>query len=321
MTLTELKKSITLFINSYWLREYYMRWKYHRLTATPKCQPMLLAVVDGRMHVKGLTDRFKGIVSVYALAKATNTPFRCLHTHPVDLREFLEPNKYDWTLKEGELSNSVRDVHYRLLRKHLSARRLLNVMPLHTQMRIYGMRNYIDEINKKYNTDYRWGQLFNELFKPTECLERQLAHHRERLGTLGYNACVFRFQSLLGDFMEYKYKALPAEEQKRLIEKNRNALLGITSRSTRPVLVTSDSLRFLEAVDDIENVYTMPGKVVHIGSVEGELPEVYMKSFVDFFMLSRADKVYSIGTKIMYRTDFPCYAAKVNDIPFERILI
>lgn len=321
MTLTELKKSITLFINSYWLREYYMRWKYHRLGAPPKHKPMLLAVIDGRRHVKGLTDRFKGIVSVYALAKATNTPFRCLHTHPVDLKKFLEPNQYDWTEKEGELSDSVRDVHYRLLRKHLTARRLLNVMPLHTQMRIYGTRNYIDEINKKYNTDYQWGQLFNELFKPTDRLEQQLAYHRDRLGSAGYIACVFRFQSLLGDFKEYKFKALPAEEQVQLIEKNRKALLEVTSQSARPVLVTSDSSRFLESVGDIENVYTMPGKVVHIGSVEGELPEVYMKSFIDFFMLSRAEKVFSIGTNIMYRTDFPAYAAKVHDKPFERILI
>jgi len=65
----------------------------------------------------------------------------------------------------------------------------------------------------------------------------------------------------------------------------------------------------------------MAGRVVHMDCIDTESDEVYMKSFVDFLMLSKAAKIYSIGTSQMYPTEFPLYAARVNNIPFERILI
>src|SRR5690606_11764622 len=130
-----------------------------------------------------------------------------------------------------------------------------------------------------------------------------------------------RFQALLGDFKEYHFKPLPVAEQQRLIEKNRHALRRIPEQSDEPILVTSDSSTFIAAIETLPNVYTIPGKVVHIDNVADAESEVYMKSFVDFLMLSRAQHIYSVGTDIMYRTDFPAYAAKINDIPFERILV
>ncbi len=45
-----------------------------------------------------------------------------------------------------------------------------------------------------------------------------------------------------------------------------------------------------------------------------------MKPFIDFFyLISEAQKVFSIKNKDMYPSGFPQYAAKVNNIPFERI--
>ena len=46
-----------------------------------------------------------------------------------------------------------------------------------------------------------------------------------------------------------------------------------------------------------------------------------MKSFLDFFMLTEARSVSCIGTKEMYPSQFPMYAAKVNGIPFRRITL
>jgi hypothetical protein len=93
--------------------------------------------------------------------------------------------------------------------------------------------------------------------------------------------------------------------------KNKHKLQQLSERSDVPVLVTSGSSTFLGKIQDLDNVYTIPGKVVHIDSVTNEKQEVYLKSFVDFFTLSPAQKVYNIGTSIMYRTDFPAYAAKL----------
>ena len=49
--------------------------------------------------------------------------------------------------------------------------------------------------------------------------------------------------------------------------------------------------------------------------------DTYLNSFVDFYMLADSRRIFSLGTDEMYPTQFPMYAAKVNDIPFERILL
>ena len=315
------KKTIVRFFNAYGLKEYYMTLKYHRFSAQRIRKPMLVAVVDKRRKTKGLTDRFKGIVSVYALAKANGVPFRCIFNHPMDLTDFLVPNSYDWVVKPGELSGSVWDVRFRIMSKQPPLSRLTNLFPLKKQVLVYAKVDYLALINRKYNQQYQWGQLFNELFKPTKILEEQLQLHLDAIGSAGFVACVYRFQNLLGDFKEYHFMPLPETDQQQLLTKTIHALKQISEQSDVPVLVTSDSATFIAAVKDLKNIYTIPGKVVHIDNVANAEKEVYLKSFVDFFMLSRAQHIYSLGTDIMYKTDFPKYAAKVHDIPFERILI
>ena len=89
------------------------------------------------------------------------------------------------------------------------------------------------------------------------------------------------------------------------------------------MLVTSDSVTFLQKAAKIDGVFIIPGSLVHMdggdNSRRQELAESYMKSFLDFFMIAGAQHVTSIGVRQMYHTLFPEYAAKVNDIPFERI--
>lgn len=320
--LTSFKKSLVLFFNAYGLKEYYMLLKYYKLSPSgPDKEPMLISMVDSRRQGKGLTDRFKGIVSVYALSKAENVPYRCIYNHPCQLTDFFEPNLYNWIPREGELSESVRDVRLKLLRKQRTVKRLLKVLPVKKQLRVYANLDYLDEINRVYHTGYDWGTLFKELFKPTPALESQMRIHQANMGAAGYNACVFRFQALLGDFKEYHFKPLPEPGRRQLIETNKKALTQLVRNSDLPVLVTSDSTTFLSEIKDLDNVYTIPGKVVHIDNVDDAGKEVYMKSFLDFMMLSRARRVYAMGTRIMYQTDFPRFAAKINDIPFERIII
>src|SRR5690606_27675172 len=88
-SLRSLKKSITLFFNAYGLREIQMLLKYHKLSLHKSDkEPMLISMVDGRRLGKGLTDRFKGIISIYALSKAINAPYRCVYSHPIQLVDF-----------------------------------------------------------------------------------------------------------------------------------------------------------------------------------------------------------------------------------------
>ena len=47
--------------------------------------------------------------------------------------------------------------------------------------------------------------------------------------------------------------------------------------------------------------------------------DVYMKSFVDFFMLSNAKKVFQMTDKLLFRSGFPKRAAMLNEASYEEI--
>jgi hypothetical protein len=243
-----------------------------------------------------------------------------MFTHPFNLIDFLLPNTYDWSPKEGEISESVKDVRYCILRKHKTLKHLLKMLPLKKQIRVYANLDYLDEINKKFGQNFIWSELFNELFRFTPELEEKLNMHKEMIGGK-YIACVFRYQSLLGDFKEYRLRPASDNEQRELIEKNKNALCLLAENVNMPVLVTSDSQRFISEVKHLKNIFTLPGRVVHLDCTHNEQKDVYMKSFIDFFMISRAEKAFSMGTANMYPTGFPLCAAKLGNIPFDRILV
>lgn len=316
------KYRLVKIVNAYPVKESLLLFRNFGLKCRPaKTEAMLLSVIDNKRGTQGLTDRFKGMVSVFAFAKSTGVPFRIVFNFPFELTTFLVPANYNWIPSAVELNQSVLSTRFVIMRKHPSFERMFRLMPLNKQYRVYANLDYLEQINEKLEQKHDWGALFNELFCPTPLLQSQIDKHLKSIGEKGYVACVFRFQSLLGDFKEYKYKAVSAERQLELLDKNKAKLLEIVQQSNSVVLVTSDSSRFISYVRDIPGVFVIPGEVVHLDCVTDAAADVYLKSFVDFFMLSKAKAVYSIGTKEMYATNFPEYAAKVNNVPFKRILI
>lgn len=314
-----MKLQIVRFFNGYGLQEFAMRIKYHKCKSESGKTAMLISTIDTRRKTQGLADRLKGIVSIYALSKATNTPFRCLFTHPFQLNDFLKPNKVNWLPTNEELSNSISGVRYKILRKQPKMNRLLKLLPLKHQVRVYANLDYLDEINALYKQSYRWDELFHELFKPSAQLSEQIEQHKNTIGT-NFIACAFRFQSLLGDFNEYNQPALTDDEQNELIWANIKALEAVIEKEKMPALITSDSKRFLKIAKKLDNVFTLRGKIIHLDCNSEEADDTYLKVFVDFFMISEAQKVFSIGTKRMYPSEYPLYASKINNKPFERIL-
>ena len=71
----------------------------------------------------------------------------------------------------------------------------------------------------------------------------------------------------------------------------------------------------------MKGIYINTGSAAHVDTQSNAPLEQYSKSFVDFYLLSDAEKIYSVGTKEMYDSDFPRYAAKLNERPFERIVL
>lgn len=286
---------------------------------------LVVAMVDGSSYHGGLCDRFKGIVSIYAFCKKKNLPFRIRYTHPFRLEDYLEPASYDWILKDGEFTENPRHVRILYMRGEYRARRLLGFSS-GKQVHFYGNRDLLGILNSQLGelTEYDWGTLFRELFRPGQEMRRQLDMLHRQIGG-NYCAVVFRFMNLLGDFKEYCYKSISDQSQRQaLMDICLDSINDIMKRHPgRKILVTSDSVTFLEKASRIENVFIIPGTLVHIDGNREVLPgnshDVFMKSFLDFYMLSEAEKIYSVKAQNMYRSQFPEYAAKVNNIPFERV--
>lgn len=285
-----------------------------------------IAIIDGSATHGGMCDRFKGIITLYAYCKHNNLPFRIKYTYPFRLEDYLSPAAYDWTLKDDYTDNPL---YCRILymRKEYLAQRLLK---LHTkrQVHFYGNRDSLEYINGAYadsGVQYKWGDLFRELFKPSPILEERINQAKKALGS-NYYAAVFRFQNLLGDFKEYDFHAINDQSKAdELTARCLDYLKALQASNNMPLLVTSDSKKFLNAASRITGVYIIPGTLVHMDNLKGNVSdsnrEAFLKSFVDFYMLSEAKKIYRIGTPSMYPSEFPLYAAKINGTPFESITI
>lgn len=315
-----------------WFLAIRIAWKSQELGRPATEKPVWVAMVDGEAFHGGMCDRFKGIISLYAYCKYHGLPFRIKYTYPFRLEDYLSPATYDWTLKKGEYTDNPLYCRVLYMRGEHLATRLLNLRT-RKQVHYYSNRDCLAPINEAYaggernQAPYRWGELFRELFKPGPVLEERIRRVKKELGN-EYYAAVFRFQNLLGDFHEYHFKAISDKaEAEQLIEKCLEALRKLKATyGDKACLVTSDSVTFLERVSRLEGVRIIPGTLMHIdGGVKKVAPknsyEIYLKSFLDFYLLSDAQKIYRIGTSYMYPSEFPVYAAKVHDIPFESLTI
>lgn len=239
-----------------------LHWKYE---PAPTGGADAIAVIDGTQYHGGLCDRFKGIVTLYAYCKQRNLSFRIMHTDPFPLEDYLRPARYDWILKPGELSLNIRYTRFFHMRGENLARRLKNLRPTR-QILYYSNRDCLDILNADRGTDYTWGGLFRELFTPAPEVGQRLISLKTQIGG-PYNASVFRFQNLLGDFKEYRYRPIKNEtERNTLIAGCLDGLKHhIAETGGIPMLVTSDSTTFLARASRIDGVFIIPGALSHIG--------------------------------------------------------
>ena len=296
------------------------KYSWFRKRPTPDERIFVFTVDDSGLYSGGLADRFKGAVSAYAWCKCNGIPFRINYTHPFQLADYLSESVCKWKLKDGEYSRCLWDSRVMYARGE-HGRRLLSLRP-RRQIHYYGNMDVLPAINARYGTEYKWGELYKELFVPGEAISAQVEKLQEGIGA-PYVSAVFRFQNLLGDFEEYSFKSEESEERRAsIIRKCLDGIRNIQAiHENMPVLVTSDSSTFLRIAAELPGVHVIPGKVVHVGSKSGEKFETYLKSFVDFYMLADSQKIYGLYTPEMYKSEFPMYAAKINDIPFERIAL
>lgn len=299
------------------LLKYYLKIDFLEAKKNKYC----ILKIDGRVHHGGLCDRLKSAVIIYAICKAKNIPFKIYFSSPFKLDNILSPNEYNWIISEKELTNSIFNT--KIITSYTSK------LKLHfknkTQIHVYNFGGgYIDNVNSKYHTDYTFGSLYQELFKPGNILAKQIDIIKKSIGGNYISVC-YRFQSLLGDFyegehFEKKAHSFKDDERNELIQLSVNALNAIKEKHPNmPILVTSDSSTFLSIINKIPKIITIPGKIVHMDFTFNEKESTYMKSYLDLYMLSGGEKIYRVSGKGLYETGFPKVAALMTNKEIEFI--
>lgn len=165
--------------------------------------------------------------------------------------------------------------------------------------------------------------LFNELFVLTESLQNAVDQNINKIGGEFYSMS-FRFIGLLGDFIDKdsRFNELDKESDKEnYIEHCLNAIRNVYNKmpEKRKILVTTDSSLFLTRLDAIPYVYIIPGMAGHMDIYKSSY-ELHLKTFLDFIMISKAEKCYSYQYGKMYgATKFAMTAALIGGKEYEAI--
>ena len=173
--------------------------------------------------------------------------------------------------------------------------------------------------NAHFVLDKQYCGLFHELFTFSDRLKSELDYYLQQLGNR-YVSVSLRFLQLLGDFKDTDWPTLSRKEAAALIEKCENQVLDLHKRHPESKLfVASDSITFLNKIKVWDFVYTIPGTPVHIDYCEDASFDRHKKTFIDFFIIAHARKIYLLQTGQMYKSNYPLSASLVNNTPFERI--
>ncbi|MGL4852010.1 MAG: hypothetical protein ACRC3Z_05120 [Phocaeicola sp.] len=295
---------------------------YETLSIQPKSSKdidkMIIVMIDGFPGGQGgLTDRLRGALSVYSLCKECNYVFKFYFNYPFDLKQYLIPNQYSWTIESCDiLRNRSQSKPIALY--------LMNV-PFENWLDHYLLKREIEQTDYEQYHIYtsaffdkmNYPTLFNELFKPSALLQYEIDWNKKMIGGK-YISATFRFQELLGDLKEApECKTLSEFEQKKLIIQCLQALKSFIDNThlEYKILVTSDSTRFLNEAKKLNRVYIIPGKIFHPHfEVEGDKP--FLKSFIDFYLLMEAQEVHLLRTGLMYKSGFPEFAALLGGKKF-----
>lgn len=282
----------------------------------------VVCIYDGKIKNGGLADRLRGIISVYEVCKELGLEFKLIFNSPFELQLFLEPNEIDWRISKEELNYNTKvtdicdietfaDSEYEAKRQREWFRKEFKK----------NYREFHIRTNAFFSYKGNYSGLFHELFKISPRLQASIDIEKRKLGNR-YISTSFRFMNLLGDFNETVERGirLSNREKDELIEKNLRQLELLHKNSDSVILVNSDSTTFLQRAVDLNYTYIIPGNVTHIdGNTSGDRYEAFEKTFLDFFMIANAEKIYLMRTGDMYNSGYPYAASFIYNKPFEKI--
>lgn len=296
-------------------------------TERSNADKMIVYMADGRISPGGLGDRLHGLLSLYKFCKENNIKFKANFCSPFRLHDYFLPNQYDWDI-EPKLLSYTKSISSPLLmfctfgKYHGTLEQEAKMQEKYLKEMTLADKQYHVYTNAHFaHTPEDYSKLFHELFVPTKPLQDAIEWNKHRIGS-EYVAIVLRFQNLLGDFKEANFKALPEKEREALMDKVKSKIAEIhaTKHPYSKILVTSDSRTFLDSLADVDYVYTIPGKVVHMTYTPEHDFNLHLKSFVDLMVLADAQKIYLLVTDDMFHSGFAQSASYINDRPYEEVV-
>lgn len=285
--------------------------------------PLLISMIDGSYIHGGFTDRIRGILATYKWAKEHGYRYKINWTYPYNLDEYLRPNIYDWRISSKEIAYNKHEAcpicifDYKMPFQGIMFNRLMSrfIDGKHKQYHIYSNIN---------GTEKEYRQLFDELFIPSEEVQKEIDKHIACLDN-DFISFTFRFQELLGDFKEQgSWITLDDARKKVLIKKCIDIVQRIydTRKLRGKVLVTSDSVTFLNEVSKaLDFVYVIPGRISHMDYKSANNDNIsHMRSFIDFFLIAKANVSYLVCCGKMYRSNFAKYASIYGEHEYHEII-
>lgn len=281
-------------------------YKVTRLETIVMCQ--------GFVAHGGLIDRLRGAVSVYMACKKYKKNFKLCFTYPFDLQHYLQSARYDWSIAEEKISYSTKNTEVLLIDTVMDNdwERCYQQTLINQRVKECGRQLHV-YTNAACCYDSDFASAFAELFKPSPALQRRIDEVVAQIGG-AYVSVSARFLNLIGDFNEENFSVpLPEAQRERLLSDCEKQLVRL--RQTYPhhrVLVCSDSITFLQRAQQIEGMFVIPGHVSHIDNDTAHDYQYYEKTFVDFYAIAQAEKVFVLEGGGLLSSGFPYAAARLG---------
>lgn len=312
------RKYFQIIINDcrYFIRNcvyYYKLYQFHKdkdVTGN-----VVYFIIDPKIKHPGLTDRFKAIVGLYYIAKINHFDFKVIFNTPFRLNDYLSVNEYDWVGDENQLSYSIKN-------SRLISYNGDKILKLNKNVKQYHVYCYIgyDVLQRNSIEGYQklWGNLYRELFKPSLTIKEKI--DQLIISENSYVAVHLRFVNALQTIEEDQFNFLQPEQQEQLIIRCLNGIKSICKKHPdKKLIIFSDSPIFLKRAQSLP-VLILEGEIGHI-SFANNIDKVVIKTFLDYYMIARAYKVYCIMAPEMYRTVYSYYASLIGGKEYEEFYV
>ena len=264
----------------------------------------------------GLVHMFLGLMGCFKICKMLGFKLKIYMKTPFILDDYLLSNTYDWSISDDKYNSALKennfvDFDYRC---H-DLEKLADLFFEKSKKSKYSM---LKAQPHRFISPIEFQLFFNDLFKPSEELQKNINTHLDKLGGKGnYISVTLRFQQLLGDFKEGNFHILDPSERELLISQCIDHIMDLHNKyKEMKILVTSDSVSFLREAEKLSFTYVILEEIYHPFEAMNVNTNSWMKSFLDFFLIKNAKKVYQILDNLMYDSAFPRYAAILGKLPY-----